>query len=114
MRLTLLRLLALLLLLPASMGAQTFFGDGGVIPDDGNTIAFDIPVSGLPSALNTSNFGLEGICINVVHNWVTDISVVLRAPDGTTIPLLSGVGGDTDGFVNTCLSRANTYAVLTG
>lgn len=84
--------------------AQTFSGTGGPIPDDGSTIVFDLPVSGLPGSLDTSQFGIERICINAVHSWVADLSLQLRTPDGTLIPLVSGVGGDTDGFVNTCFS----------
>ncbi len=97
-------LFAILLAFPKLFFAQTFNGSGGVIPDDGNAVAFDIPVSALPSALDTTAFGVERVCINVVHQWVADLSIRLRAPDGTIIPLVSGLGGDTDGFVNTCLS----------
>ena len=89
--------------------AQTFTGIGGNIPDDGTLISFSQPINGLPNAINTSNFGLERVCFTAVHPWVADLNISLRAPDGTLIPLVSGVGGDTDGFVNTCLSNdANT------
>ena len=44
--------------------AQTFAGSGGVIPDDGNSVVFDIHVGALPNALNTTNFGVERVCIN--------------------------------------------------
>jgi subtilisin-like proprotein convertase family protein len=98
-------LLACLMGLSSLFYAQTFSGSGGIIPDDGNSISFDIPVTALPNSLNTTNFGVERVCINAVHQWVADLSIQLRAPDGTLIPLVSGVGGDTDGFVNTCLSN---------
>ncbi|MFN0216126.1 MAG: CotH kinase family protein [Saprospiraceae bacterium] len=90
---------------PNLLFAQTYSGNGGAIPDDGNPVAFDIVVSGLPNALNATDFGIERICFNVVHPWVGDLTIRLRAPDGTIVPLVSGVGGDTDGFVNTCLSN---------
>ncbi|MBC7776490.1 MAG: CotH kinase family protein, partial [Phycisphaerae bacterium] len=99
-----LRLLTLLISFPSLFFAQTFSGSGGAILDDGNSTAFDISVSSLPNALNTTNFGVERVCINAVHQWVGDLSIRLRAPDGMLIPLVSGLGGDTDGFVNTCLS----------
>ncbi|MBP6811165.1 MAG: proprotein convertase P-domain-containing protein, partial [Saprospiraceae bacterium] len=99
-----LRFTAILFLLPSFFFAQTFTGVGGVILDDGNSSTFDIPASALPNVLNTTDFGVERVCINVVHTWLADLSISLRAPDGTLIPLVSGVGGDTDGFVNTCLS----------
>ncbi len=104
-----LRFFILLLGLPSLFFAQTFSGVGGPIPDDGNAISFAIPVSALPNALNANDFGVERVCFSVVHPWVGDLSIQLRAPDGTTLPLVSGYGGDTDGFVNTCLSgNANT------
>jgi subtilisin-like proprotein convertase family protein len=84
--------------------SQTFSGGGGVIPDDGNAVTFDITVSGLPASLDTNSFGLERVCFNITHQWVGDLAMTLRAPDGTVLSLVSGVGGDTDGFVNTCLS----------
>lgn len=98
------RLIACFCLLPFISNAQTFTGIGGNIPDDGSIVVFDINVSGLPSTLDTLNFGIESICLNATHTWDSDLSFSLRAPDGKVIPLFSGIGGDLDGFVNTCLS----------
>ncbi len=98
------RLLFLLLVLPKLFFAQTFSGTGAPIPDDGNSILYDIPVSNLPNSINAMDFGLERVCINLTHTWMADLNISLRAPDGTLIPLISAVGGDADGFVNTCLS----------
>lgn len=106
------RLLPLLFLFPTVIFAQTFSGSGGIIPDDGTSISFSIPVNGLPNTLDTNSFGVERICINAVHQWVADLSLSLRAPDGTLIPLISGVGGDTDGFVNTCLSSNSATSIF--
>ncbi len=87
------------------LAAQTFTAPGGPIPDDGTVIAFDLPVSGLPqSEIDTSVFGLESVCINLTHTWDSDLSISLQSPDGTIITLFSGLGGDLDGFANTCLS----------
>lgn len=97
-------ILASLLLLTQNLSAQTFSGTGGFIPDDGNSIDYEIPVSGLPNAVDTLNFGLETVCINLTHSWVADIAISIVAPDGTVLALFSSIGGDTDGFVNTCLS----------
>lgn len=87
-----------------TLPAQTFTGNGGDIPDDGNSIDFPITVSGLPNVLDTMSFGLESVCFNITHTWTADLAVWLYAPDGTIIPLVSNIGGDTDGFVNTCLN----------
>ncbi len=89
----------------SDLDAQTFTAGGGNIPDDGTLITYDLSVSGLPqSAMDTVNFGLESVCINIFHTWNSDLSISLKAPDGTVISLFSGVGGDLDGFQNTCLS----------
>lgn len=93
-----------LLAFPFYLNAQTFTATGGPIPDDGTISTFDLVVSGLPVAIDTQNFGIESVCLNAAHTWDSDLSVSLRAPDGTTIPLFSGIGGDLDGFENTCLS----------
>ncbi|MFN8304326.1 MAG: CotH kinase family protein [Saprospiraceae bacterium] len=103
MRLSLLCILFILIIKPLS--AQTFTATGGNIPDDGTLIVYDLQVSGIPqTALGTDTFGLESVCINIFHTWDSDLSISLRSPDGTVIPLFSGMGGDLDGFENTCLS----------
>jgi subtilisin-like proprotein convertase family protein len=109
-----LRFILILLLFSASSAlfSQTFSGVGGDIPDDGTTTDFPIEISGLaPGIIDTSLFGLESVCFNIVHAWTADLSVSLVAPDGTVIPLVNGVGGDTDGYVNTCLSNNSTESI---
>ena len=102
---------AFCLSLPALLPAQTFTATGGPIPDDGTYIVFDLPVSSLPAAIDTQNYGLESVCLNLYHTWDSDLSVSLRSPDGTVIPLFSSIGGDLDGFVNTCLSGNATASI---
>ncbi|MCE7923680.1 MAG: PKD domain-containing protein [Haliscomenobacteraceae bacterium CHB4] len=100
------KLLPIIALLTLSnfLNAQTFTATGGAIPDDGSIIVFSLTVSGLPATVDTQTFGLESVCLNAAHTWDSDLSVSLRSPDGKVIPLFSGIGGDLDGFVNTCLS----------
>ncbi len=100
-----LRLLTTLLLLSTlSLQSQTFSGTGGHIPDDGSSVDFEIAVGGLPNVMDTLAFGLQGVCLNITHTWSADLAVSVIAPDGTVLLLFSNLGGDTDGFVNTCLS----------
>ncbi|MEO6038752.1 MAG: CotH kinase family protein, partial [Saprospiraceae bacterium] len=94
--------------------AQTFTGTGGLIPDDGTIIAYDLPVIGLPTNLDTTNFGLVNVCINLTHTWNADLALSLRSPDGTIIPLFSNIGGDTDGFINTCFSGNEMQSIYGG
>jgi len=77
-----LRLLFAVLALPFLLHAQTFTATGGPIPDDGTLITFDLPVSGLPAqAMDTMNFGIENVCLNMTHTWNSDLSLSLRAPE---------------------------------
>lgn len=83
--------------------AQTFSAVvNQVITDDGSTFNFDIDVTGLPNTIDTL-FGLETVCLNLPHPYDSDMEVKLRAPDGTTVLLFSGVGGGDDNFTNTCV-----------
>ncbi len=85
---------------------QTFTGSGGTIPDNGPSASFTIAVSGLPQAtLDTTNFGVQRVCINAIHPWVSDLEFSLIAPDGTIIPLSIGNGGDGDNYTNTCFEQ---------
>ena len=90
--------------LPFYSIAQTFTGTGGPIPDDGNSVDYLINVSGLPTAIDTAFFGLETVCINAIHTWDADLTITLIAPDGTTVTLVSGAGGDGDDFNATCFN----------
>lgn len=97
-----------------SAHAQTFTATGGLVPDDGTTVEFPVDVSGLPSALDTVSFGVESICLNAVHTWISDLSISLVAPDGTTVLLISGVGWDTDSFNLTCLRSDAPIMIMDG
>lgn len=111
-RIILLLLFAAITLVPAR--AQTFTGSGGAIPDNGQVIDFTISVSGLPLTIDTSSFGLESVCINILHTWDSDLDINLVAPDGTTLTLASGVGNDGDNFLGTCFRSDATNGILQG
>lgn len=103
------------LLAPFVAPAQTFTTSGGAIPDDGTAVEFPIAVSGLvPSTIDTVNFGLETVCVNIEHTWISDIQIHIIAPDGTSALLFSGVGGDTDFFTYTCINAFATQAITDG
>jgi subtilisin-like proprotein convertase family protein len=91
----------------APLCAQTFNGGGGNILDN-QTLEIPVNVSGLvPSTIDTANFGLEQVCINLTHTWDGDLTISIIAPDGTSADLANSVGGDGDNFSNTCF---NWYA----
>ncbi len=92
----------------SSAMAQTFsVTHTDTIPDNNTTVTFDVMVSGLPAVIDT-NFGLEMACLNMLHTYCSDMEVQLRAPDGTTVLLFSGIGGGDDDFINTCLQGSGT------
>jgi hypothetical protein len=113
---TLLRFVLLLHLSASfsSLFAQTFTGSGGIIPDDGNSINFPIVVIGLPSTIDTLNFGVEKVCIDATHPYVSDLSISLVAPDGTFIVLTSGNGGDQDNYTATCFNQRAETPIAAG
>lgn len=100
--------------------AQTYNGTGDTIPDDGTSIDFPIYISGLPTSIDTTNFGLESVCLDIIHSWDADLEVSLIAPDGTSVLLFTGVGWDGDNFTNTCFrsdaatSIVSSWAPFTG
>jgi len=102
---------ALSILCPLLLAAQTFSGFGAEIPDNGDTLEIPLSVTGLTQFLDTTNFGLEQVCITIDHDWLSDLDVSIVAPDGTVRLLVSGQGGSSDHFTNTCF-RANTTEVV--
>lgn len=108
-----LRILFIVILLTGSAKAQTFTGNGGHIQDYATT-DYLMAVSGLvPGTLDTVNFGVEQVCVDLTHTWVSDIDMYLIAPDGTMALLISGQGGDGDDFQNTCF-RADASNSIVG
>ena len=96
-------LLCLCLSISYSVFCQTFTGGGGPINDNA-TIDIPVSVTGLPTSIDTVNFGLETVCINLTHTYDADLTVWIVAPDGTVGMLFSNTGGGDDNFTNTCLN----------
>lgn len=94
--------------------AQTFTGGSGPILDL-QTIDIPLTVSGLsPTMIDTLNFGLEQVCLNLTHTYVSDLAAVLVAPDGTTTELFSGIGGGDDDMQGTCLDQNAASTIASG
>ncbi len=110
----LLILISIILLQHPSIQAQTFAGLGDTIPDNGVSIDFTINVSGLPTVIDTSNFGVETICINLVHTYDSDLDISLIAPDGTMVLLSSGNGGSSHNYTFTCFNQTAANSITTG
>lgn len=97
------QLLLIFLLFHSIAISQTFSGGTGPILDN-TTIDIPITVTGLPTVLDTTNFGLETVCMNMTHTYDADVTVWIVAPDGTAGLLFGNIGGGDDNFTNTCLN----------
>ncbi len=110
------------ILFVANAMAQTFTNNtGGAIPDSpAPEVCFDLTVSGLPNAANTS-WGVTTACIDITHTWDGDLRITLRSPLGFEAILSNTRGGDGDNFTATCFREdaedgyvANGFAPFTG
>src|ERR1044072_9504491 len=83
--------------------AQTYTANPNATINDYATTEYNLVVSGLsPAVIDTLNFGLETVCINLTHTWDSDLNIYIIAPDGTTGMLSLGNGGSDDDYTNTC------------
>jgi len=97
------------------LNAQTFTGTGGAIPPgpNNNFTCFSTAVTGVGNINDVSN-GLASICINVNHPDLEDLEIILRAPDGTTVPLTIQNGGTGNNYTNTCFTATAATSVKFG
>jgi subtilisin-like proprotein convertase family protein len=93
--------------------AQSFTGTGGSVPASSNTATcFSTTVSGV--GVINSSYGLAQVCIDMTHPDVGDLEILLRAPDGTYVPLTMQNGGSGNNFTNTCFTGTATNAIKFG
>jgi subtilisin-like proprotein convertase family protein len=102
-------------ILSMNMGAQTFNGTGGQIPDNGSSsVDFPLTVSGLSQSTLNGTFGLVSVCINITHPYVADLEVSIVSPGGTSVSLVSGQGGSGNNFTNTCFNQGASNYITAG
>ena len=100
------------ILLLSSLGEVSYsqsFSNNTVtgIPDNGS-ISIPIAVTGLPTAIDTVNFGLESITLDIVHTADQELTLQLQAPDGTTVLLAKNLPGSN--YTNTIFNgTSNRY-----
>jgi large repetitive protein len=91
--------------------AQTFSGNVGSIPSKGTVqTCFTASVSGVGN-INTTTNGLAGVCLDITHPNLDELEIVLRAPDGTTVPLSVQNGGSGNNYTGTCFSATATNSI---
>jgi subtilisin-like proprotein convertase family protein len=110
-----LTVIAAALLIPTISIAQTFTANPNSAINDNATTDYNLTVSGLsPSTIDTLNFGLETVCINLTHTWDSDLNIYIIAPDGTSAALTMGQGGSDDNYTNTCFNENATQSITAG
>src|SRR6186713_1627594 len=82
--------------------AQTFTWTGYHHIADGTTFTIPINVSGLQNSIN-NNFGVAHVCLNITHSYVSDLTIRLQSPAGTSVTLVQNIGGAGDNFLGCCL-----------
>lgn len=98
-----------------SVNAQTYSATPNAPINDNSTNEYNLVVSGLtPSNIDTMNFGMETICINLTHTWDSDLNIYIIAPDGTTSSLVLGMGGANDNYTNTCFNAFAPQSITMG
>jgi subtilisin-like proprotein convertase family protein len=108
-------LFIIFILCSGMLNAQTFTINPNSIINDNATTEYPILISGLsPTNIDTTNFGLETVCINLTHTWDSDLNIYIIAPDGTTAMLVTGQGGSDDNYTNTCFNNDATQTIPSG
>jgi subtilisin-like proprotein convertase family protein/spore coat protein CotH len=110
----LITLVSFALLTITSVQSQTFLAGGGNIPDNNAAVYFPLNVSGLGAATIDSSFGVESVCINILHNNDYQLTIQLVAPDGSVIDLSMNNGGSGNNYTNTCFTGTATLPITSG
>ncbi len=90
---------------------QTFSGSGGSIPGSSTTqTCFSINVTGIGN-INTTTNGLASVCLTITHPNVDELEVLLKAPDGTVVPLTIQNGGTGNNYTSTCFTATAASSI---
>jgi len=54
------------------------------------------------------------VTLNITHTWVSDLQIVLRGPNGASIPLITSRGGSGDNLTNTIFDDQAATAIAAG
>ena len=94
--------------------AQTFTNAiGGAIPDNGTAFTcFPIAVTGVGNI--NATLGLQSVCVNITHPFVSDVILFLVAPNGMYIPLSQENGDVGANYTNTCFTMSAVNPIVAG
>ncbi|MCB9283978.1 MAG: choice-of-anchor L domain-containing protein [Lewinellaceae bacterium] len=54
---------------------------------------------------------IQSVCINVDHNWLSDLDIYLQAPNGQFLELTTDNGSNGDDYINTCFTPDATLPI---
>lgn len=54
------------------------------------------------------------VCLDIQHTWVSDVNIVLQAPNGVVVGLSSENGLSGDNYINTCFTMSATNPIALG
>ncbi len=91
--------------------AQVYTGTGGNIQNNGVDTYFDISVSGLSPAQMTNTFGVEEVCINIIHPKVEELYIYLQSPSGIVVELTEGTSCKDSNYTNTCFNNSAVTSI---
>jgi subtilisin-like proprotein convertase family protein len=91
--------------------AQTFTTSNNAAIIDNQCTTVPIVVSGLPTSVNTSTFGLCSVTVNIVHTYDSDIDLWLVSATGDSIQLAANEGGSGDNYTATVFTEAATISL---
>jgi subtilisin-like proprotein convertase family protein len=101
-------------LIVKSASAQSFTNNTGGIISDNTLTYYPLMVSGMPVAIDSVNFGLLSVCVNINHNFDANLDIYIRSAAGTIIKLVNNRGGSGKNFINTCFKEDGVIPVGQG
>jgi gliding motility-associated-like protein len=104
--------LLIIFFLPAfCIKGQSFTGAGGAVPGTSTSqTLFPVTVSGVGNINGTK--GLAQVCVNINHSNTTELEILLKAPDGTVVPL--SIQNGATNYTGTCFTASATTFIKSG
>ena len=92
--------------------------NGGMIAGN-STEDFALYFCGIPNQIDSCL--VPEVCLNITHDWMSDLDVTLVSPAGTELDLMDGNGGSGDNAHDVCFSefattpiQSQTFGILPG
>jgi PKD repeat protein/subtilisin-like proprotein convertase family protein len=94
------------------INGQSFTNTTGGLINDNTSACYPVTVNGLPSIIDSTNFGLISVCLNILHDYDGNLDIYLYSPSGRQIKLVNNRGGSGRDFVNTCFREDAANSII--